>query len=361
MPQSIRLTTRRERDALRSIKRICYSGADSISLRARVAELASAVVPVEACGFATTDPDTGLFTHGWIDGIPAGFLREYMATSYLDGVIDLLDLAASGRTATAELPDWYRAQLRRSGLERGAHGVFCSDGEMWGAWCGYRDVGSRPFQERELCFMRTIAPHVGYGLRFAATRAAAAEGEAEGEGQSPGVLVLDARGRVALRSGPAASQLADLVSVGAPAPDPPPYAVLSVLTRLRAATAAAMESPRAELRAQGRSGRWYCLRAALSEPDGSGACAAVIVIEPALPRPSTSAMLDRYQLSPREREVLLLVIQGESTKRIAGRLGLSPYTVQDHLDHGCGKVGVRGRKALLARFLAERCAAVPPA
>ncbi|MBI4500475.1 MAG: helix-turn-helix transcriptional regulator [Gemmatimonadetes bacterium] len=57
-----------------------------------------------------------------------------------------------------------------------------------------------------------------------------------------------------------------------------------------------------------------------------------------------------YGLSPREREVLMLVARGCSTKEISGCLGISPYTVQDHLDHAFDKVGVRGRRALLARL-----------
>lgn len=57
-----------------------------------------------------------------------------------------------------------------------------------------------------------------------------------------------------------------------------------------------------------------------------------------------------YGLSPREREVLALVAHSESTRAIAARLRLSSYTVQDHLDHAFDKVGVRGRRALLAKL-----------
>lgn len=203
--------------------------------------------------------------------------------------------------------------------------------------------------------MRAVAPHVGYGLRYAAMKEAAiASGPAAGE-SAPGVVMLDARSQVTLKSGPATSQLEDLANVGT-ANGPVSYAVGSVLTCLRAAHAAADGALRTELRAQGRSGRWYTLHGSLAEPDSSGDSAAVIVIEPAGPRETATSLAYRYGLSPREREVLLLVIRGESTKRIANRLGLSAYTVQDHLDHVCEKVGVRGRKALLARILADRSA-----
>jgi DNA-binding CsgD family transcriptional regulator len=326
---------------------------DSIALRAEVARRAAAIVPTEACGLAATDPETGLFTHGWIDGIPDGLIRDFMEVTYLDEVADFLDLAASGETTTTEISEAYREQLRGYGLRRGAHAVFCCDGEMWGAWCAYREGGSRSFDERQLRFMRAVAPHVGYGLRYAATmEAAIASGPAEDD-SAPGVLVLDARGRITLKSGPVTSRLEDLASVGL-ATDVPSYAVASILIRLRTVHTTVDGALRTVVRAQGRSGRWYTLHGSLAEPDASGHSAVVIVIEPAGPRETLTSLSHRYGLSPREREVLRLVIRGESTKRIANRLGLSAYTVQDHLDHACEKVGVRGRKALLARILADR-------
>lgn len=171
-----------------------------------------------------------------------------------------------------------------------------------------------------------------------------------------GVLVLNAHGQITLKSGPAAAQLEDLASVGLAA-DSPSYAVTSVLSRLRTAHATPDGALRTQLRAQGRSGRWYILHGSLAEPDSSGHSAAVIVIEPAGPIETPTSFSHRYGLSPRQREVLLLVIKGETTKRIAHRLGLSVYTVQDHIDSACEKVGVRGRKALMARILDDGSAA----
>lgn len=358
MPQSERLTTRKEREVLRSIKRACYAGLDSVTLRAEVARSAAVIVSTEACGLATTDPETGLFTHGWIDGIPDRLMQEYTESFYLDEVTDFLDLAASGETATIRIFEGYREHHRGYGLERGVHAVFCSDGEMWGTWCAYREGGSRAFDERDLRFMRAVAPHVGYGLRYAAMVEAAISSESAAGDSAPGVVLLDTRGRTTLKSGPATTQLEDLAIVGTDNGSIS-YAVASVLMRLRSAHAAADGALRTELRAQGRSGRWYTLHGSLAEPDSSGDSAAVIVIEPAGPREKAPSLAYRYGLSPRERDVLLLVIQGQSTKRIANRLGLSAYTVQDHLDNACEKVGVRGRKALLATILSDRSASGP--
>ncbi len=50
---------------------------------------------------------------------------------------------------------------------------------------------------------------------------------------------------------------------------------------------------------------------------------------------------DRLEtLTPREREVLDLVVDGELTKNIARRLGISPKTVEVHRSHITSKMGV---------------------
>jgi DNA-binding NarL/FixJ family response regulator len=58
------------------------------------------------------------------------------------------------------------------------------------------------------------------------------------------------------------------------------------------------------------------------------------------------------RLSPRELEVLLRVAHGLSNKQIARELGLSPRTVQTHLEHVFDKTGARTR-ASAAIFVAR--------
>ena len=57
-----------------------------------------------------------------------------------------------------------------------------------------------------------------------------------------------------------------------------------------------------------------------------------------------------YALTARERAVKQLVAQGLSTNEIAGRLFLSPYTVQDHLKAIFDKADVSTRGELVARM-----------
>ena len=51
--------------------------------------------------------------------------------------------------------------------------------------------------------------------------------------------------------------------------------------------------------------------------------------------------LGRLALSPREREVLQLIVEGNANKRIASLLGISEATAKDHRKHIKEKLGIR--------------------
>lgn len=64
--------------------------------------------------------------------------------------------------------------------------------------------------------------------------------------------------------------------------------------------------------------------------------------------PAPKTVID---LSPRERQVMLLLIGGDSRKQVAGKLNLSPHTVADYLKEIYRKLGVSSRAELLAKFI----------
>jgi DNA-binding CsgD family transcriptional regulator len=243
--------------------------------------------------------------------------------------------------------------LRRYGLRQDLRAIFFTPEAVWGSWCILRGPGAA-FSAREARFMERIAPHVAEGLKSAALQELALHRTADRLGTAPGFLVLGPDGGVALRSPAAAGYLEDL-GMDLPAEEGRlPFAVMSVCGRLGRLRRLGDDAPgAARTRARGRSGRWYTLGATLSEPDESGRSSTIVSIEPATPRDIAPLLFRLYGLSPREREVLVWVVRGESTRRIALHLGLSAYTVQDYLEKACDKVGVRGRKALVAKLFRD--------
>lgn len=61
--------------------------------------------------------------------------------------------------------------------------------------------------------------------------------------------------------------------------------------------------------------------------------------------------LARYRLSPREKEVVFLLLRGYSNKEIARQCNLSVETVKEYLKSIYNKVGTHRRTALLAHLL----------
>ena len=62
----------------------------------------------------------------------------------------------------------------------------------------------------------------------------------------------------------------------------------------------------------------------------------------------------RTSLSPRMRSTLEALLQGDSEKQVAARLGLRPSTVHDYVGELYRRYGVRSRGELLARFIKRR-------
>jgi DNA-binding CsgD family transcriptional regulator len=94
-------------------------------------------------------------------------------------------------------------------------------------------------------------------------------------------------------------------------------------------------TPAVEVRSAGRTWRMYCA--------GAGAHRTVTMA------PTGEDIDGLMPLSPREKEVLILVAAGLTNARIARRLGLSCATVRTHIEHILSKLRVRSRSAAVAR------------
>jgi DNA-binding CsgD family transcriptional regulator len=62
----------------------------------------------------------------------------------------------------------------------------------------------------------------------------------------------------------------------------------------------------------------------------------------------SAAFIEKYAITPREREVIEAVVQGKTDKEIAVKLDMAVNTVQVHLKRIDRKTGAAGRFALSA-------------
>ncbi len=127
-----------------------------------------------------------------------------------------------------------------------------------------------------------------------------------------------------------------------------PTAALAVAQRaLRTADGPAAPGEVALARVLSDTGAWIVLHGATLVSEGPTRVA--VIVERAHPARITPLLMAAYGLTEREQEVTRLVLQGESTARIAELLVVSPYTVQEHLKRVFEKTGVRSRRDLVGK------------
>lgn len=365
------ISSLREERAIAEVRRISHAGLDAPELLRRAARAMQRVVPFDMYAAATIDPASKLITSAFAEQLAGGnegmrpvnprwFERYYFGDTY-EKTIDRL---ARGQWVTTlddethgnlELSQCYRETMRPAGIAHKAHAIFV-DRNLWGDLDLYRGDGSPAFSPSELDLLRRVAPEIGTGLKFATLRARGAVEDVSVD--TPGVLVVDDQGRITAT--PTAERL--LAELGELRPGwrdgrnlpVPIQVVLAALRRtLESAPAATEQSLKPQLLVRARSGRWFTLHAAATEASADRRAEQVVIVAPARPEEVAWLGMAAYGLSPREEEVVKLVIGGLSTKQISDRLFIAEHTVQRHLSNIFEKVGVRGRRALVKQVFVE--------
>jgi DNA-binding CsgD family transcriptional regulator len=224
--------------------------------------------------------------------------------------------------------------------------VFREAGAAWGALALFRGPEDEPFGTAEVEFMASLTESFARGVRTGML-CRLSESAPMSTGSGPVVLLIGADDTITQMSMGAGERLSELL-VGGAAGDPAGVVAALVGAARRYARGETATPPRSRLRAA--SGAWLVLHAApMSAAGDRGTGEVVITIEEARPPEIVSLVVAAFDLTPRERDVTQLVLQGLDTKEIAASLHVSPWTVQDHLKTVFLKADVRSRRELISR------------
>ncbi len=351
---------RREDDLVRR----CYAGLDGPAFQAEVVRSIHALLPVDAVFFATADPATLLFTGALAEdplaAATARFLdnefghddvNKFQSLAIGTGHVTTLDVATGGQRAGSAR---YREIMSPLGLGDELRAALVTPAGCWGYLCLHRADSPHGFTSAEVRLIGRLAPHLGDGCRHSLTvpyRDAITAA-------APGVVVLHPDLTVAAITGEAERWLAHIADHR---PDPrrlpvAVYAVAACLQSIESGTARPGAAP--TVRVPSTTGGWLLIHASRLHSSAGGDIA--VIIEPAHPRDVAPLLLSSQGLTPRERDVALLVLRGASTQAIGAELHLSAYTVKDHLKSIFDKTGVRSRRDLVAQVLTGKRGAPSP-
>jgi DNA-binding CsgD family transcriptional regulator len=316
-------------------------------------------VPFDASCWLGLDPETLLPTSHFSRDYSVADLLLLVSNEFLEDDFNKFRELARGEMAVAILSEATDGELGRSRrhvdflVERGfgdgdeLRGVLREpDGTTWGAIAIHRRRGR--FDANDRAIVASLTGMLANGIRRAIVRSSLS-GEA---GREPVGLVLLRSDDTIETATPSArrwlEELFDSTSASTAASNRPPLTVASVAGVARRAARGTSDEV-ASSRIPRRSGGWLRLDASPLED------ARVAVMISSGSDAGVAEMIARaHGLSVREREVVSLTLRGLSTREMAAELGVTPYTVQDHLKSVFDKVGVRSRRELAAQlFVAD--------
>lgn len=315
------------------------AGPDLASFIDTATARASSLLGLDICVLSSVDPASGLQTSCDVVGLPkdpARELRIFELEWFSDDPLRYHELAHSPIPAAALRLSADPTQVRRYVEIFEPNGGYdelrlscIADGTWWATLSGYRAVGSGAFVQEEVDQAARLSKPLARGFRRAFLHAAVQQpGDLE---RPPGAFTIDREGHLVTTTGTAEAWLATVDQ--------------DRLSTLNGALAVAVDRDGAvTMTTNGKAGPLTFHATALKgEYDGYS-----VIIEYPRPIHLTPLIVAAYDLTPRERDVTELVLEGLVTKQIARRLGISAYTVQDHLKSIFAKTDTATRGELCA-------------
>lgn len=358
--------TRAQADARERIERLARLGQSPAELAGAIGAALSLAVPNDGYRIFGTDPATLLINRllaatdndDWAR-------REWLGEVYLRAdplpYIELPALmrlrlpvvASHSRQADCwGFPGTILAELSADQHEQAFHEVgspaggtilanFASRGRWVASMQMYRRDPGHQFSRSDVAFIRAMGGRIGDALAAAIAHEQAAL-QPDANDRASGVVVLAPDGGQAFATPAGEEWLGMLREVEARPAEHLPAPVAAAVAGLRAGAAA-----RQQVAAPTPLGL-VSIEATPGGPDGS--VAVVLTLQrPAGPPEIPPA----WPLTPQEREVVRLLLRGDSNRAISASLFVSENTVQTHLRNIYGKLEVSGRTQLLARLFRE--------
>jgi DNA-binding CsgD family transcriptional regulator len=228
------------------------------------------------------------------------------------------DLARSERYREVHVPAGLGDEIRL---------LLMDGGVSWGCLHLSRELGARPFSRADATALARLSAPLARALRHTLLRMALRAGAA---GSAHALALIQARRDGTLETSD------DARAILGTAPGAALHAAVhGLILRARAGQLARVSCPTAD-------GGWAILHATRLGADVG------LIVERARPVDLADVVVSALGLSPRERTLVAAVARGLSTKEIASALGISEWTVQDHLKSIFAKANVTSRQALVA-------------
>ncbi len=346
----------------REIIRLCHAGLDSRTLRIEIIKRLRKVIPIDVFFFTTADPATLLFTGVMVDEVLERATPQFIENEFLKDDVNKFSWLARSTTPVGSLIQATQHELEQSpryqeilaplALGDELRAALITSGVCWGFLCLHRDRSSPHFTAAEAAFIGRLTPHIALGLRKALLL-----GNTTGPPlpDEPGLLLLAEDLSVVAITPAAERWLTELREVNWSRKLALPPAIYAVAAHLQAMErsnyAQPTQMPRVRLRSI--SGHWLVLHAShLSGPSAQGQIA--VIFEVARPVEIAPLIVQAYDLSKREGEIMQSVLRGLSTSEMADTFYISSHTVQDHLKAIFEKVGVHSRRELVGQLFAQQ-------
>jgi DNA-binding CsgD family transcriptional regulator len=318
------------------LQRLATSGLGVAAFQTEALRRLRSLITIDAAFFASVDPETLLFTSASSEEplVEAASLflenefgrddvNKFASLARAADPVSSLDVATRGdRVDSAR----FREVMAPLGLGDELRVALLWRGQCWGVLCLHRAAAATGFDLDEMALVRHVGPLLADGIRRG--MAVAAAGRADlAPPDGTGVIVLGPDLSVVSINAPAERWLDDIAGEW-PSNFDVPVPVIAAAARLIVPDVGGpVESALARLPT--KFGGWISVQA--SRLRGRGHEEVVVLLQSATRQEVSSMVLAAHGLTPAQRRVAALVLQGRSTAEVVTTRQISTNTLQEHL------------------------------